>query len=132
MPIQLAIADFIDSGQYARHLKTQRFDLLLHKRRYCDYLQQRLLETARISDPAGGLVLWIQIPGIDDAKFKSLLLESELDVRLGECFTLREVYRDSLRINIGYALPEPGEPDNAAKCSLDHLISVINRAMTDK
>ncbi|MBV7263057.1 PLP-dependent aminotransferase family protein [Photobacterium sp. WH24] len=132
LPIQLAVADFIDSGQYARHLKTQRFDLLLHKRRYREYLQQHLPETVRISDPAGGLVLWLQIPGMDEAKIKSLLIEAKLDIRLGECFTLRDLYRDSLRINIGYALPEPGEPDNVAKCALDTLIAVVNRAITDE
>lgn len=127
LPVQLAIADFIDSGQYGRHLKNRRFALLTNKQRYTEYLQQQLQDAVRISDPAGGMVLWLQLPGIATAKLKHLLADAQLDIRLGEFFTCRDFYRDSLRINIGFALPEAGEPGNAAMQALDSLTQVLKQ-----
>ncbi|MDO6708179.1 PLP-dependent aminotransferase family protein [Photobacterium sp. 1_MG-2023] len=129
LPVQLAIADFIDNGQYSRSLKHRRFALLANKRRYIEYLEQALPGEVRISDPAGGMVLWLQIPALNLARFKHLLQATKLDIRLGALFTSRDLYRDCLRVNIGYALPEPGEPGNATQQALDALIQLLKQAM---
>nr|WP_250684481.1 PLP-dependent aminotransferase family protein [Photobacterium galatheae] len=129
LPVQLAIADFIDSGQYGRHLKHRRFALLANQQRYTDYLQQQLPGAVRISDPAGGMVLWLQLPQIDSQQLKQGLAREKLDIRTGDLFTCRDLYQNCLRINIGYALPEPGEPDNAAKRALDVLIRLLKQAL---
>ncbi|MFP2770214.1 PLP-dependent aminotransferase family protein [Oceanisphaera sp. KMM 10153] len=104
--MQLALADFIEVGAYARHLKRTRYRLAEHKRHYLDYLARYLPVGSRISQPDGGLVLWIQIPGLDAGALGTAAELAGLDIRVGGLFTASDRYRDCLRINIGFPFDE--------------------------
>ncbi|MGY3569902.1 aminotransferase-like domain-containing protein [Vibrio paucivorans] len=105
-PIQLIVADFIATGQYAKYLRRKRFDLLNFRRSYMDFLQQHLPAKARISSPQGGLVLWIQIQGLKTDAFAHDIEQKQIDIRLGQLFTSLPLYRDCLRINTGHDLTD--------------------------
>ncbi|UTV29564.1 PLP-dependent aminotransferase family protein [Photobacterium atrarenae] len=119
--IQLAIADFIDTGHYAQFLRKKRMQLLGQKQTYLDYLRQHLPAQTRISVPQGGLVLWLQFPGLNSEGLAQAIEEAQIDIRLGPLFTSLGHYQDCLRINIGYPLDEMVKPE------LDKLITLLNR-----
>ncbi|MDW6003527.1 aminotransferase-like domain-containing protein [Vibrio mangrovi] len=123
-PMQLAMTDFIESGLYMKHLKMVRHQLILQTQDYRHYLQQYLPENTRITQPQGGLVLWIQVPGLDSDALAQAALQAGVDIRVGSQFTSLGRYRDCLRINIGYPF------DETIRVELDRLIALI-RQLTD-
>jgi DNA-binding transcriptional MocR family regulator len=118
--IQLAMADFFDTGAYAKHLKRARYQLQLNKQRYLAYLDEHLPRGSRITQPDGGLVLWIQIPNVDTNQLSIVAQKEDLDIRTGNLFTTSERYQDCLRINIGFPF------DPTIQQQLDRLMSLIN------
>lgn len=122
LPTQLAVADFIESGQYAKHIKRRRHQLLRARQQYLDYLTKHLPSSAKISHPQGGMVLWLQIPNLDHLALAKHLDQHQLDVRLGHLFTTLDLYRDCIRINIGFTL------QGQAKQDLQLLVKLIKLA----
>lgn len=120
--IQLAIADFIQSGAYSRHLKQAKYQLAKNKQNYIHYLSERLPEGSCITQPDGGLVLWIQVPGLDTTKLNNAATVDNLDIRTGNLFTESQRYLDCLRINIGYAF------NHEIQTTLDHLLDLIDNS----
>ncbi|MCZ4293520.1 PLP-dependent aminotransferase family protein [Vibrio sinaloensis] len=124
LPTQLAVADFIDSGQYAKHVRHRRAKLLELRRQYLDYLAEHLPPSVKISNPQGGMVLWLQVPNLNSHSFANAVKQHQLDIRLGHLFSTLDLYADCLRINIGY--PLQGE----AKRQLDLLLTLVNQHTT--
>lgn len=106
LPIQLAVADFIESGHYAKQLKRRRSKLLNLRQAYLKFLSEHLPDKVKISHPQGGMVLWLQIPQLKLSKFSALIEENKIDIRLGQQFSTLSLYNDCLRINIGFELTE--------------------------
>jgi len=118
--LQSAMADFIESGQYNKYLKRKRFELLSYRCDYLTYLSDHLSPKVNISNPQGGLVLWLQIPNLNDEKLIKEIEKEQLDIRQGSLFTTLNLYKNCLRINIGH--PLKGD----AKKDLNRLIVLIN------
>ena len=106
LPIQLAIADFIESGHYVKQLKRRRNKLLNLRQSYLTYLSERLPAQTNISAPKGGLVLWFQTPNLNTSKFQQEIEKSKIDIRLGCLFSTLSLYDDCFRINIGFDLTQ--------------------------
>jgi len=106
LPIQLAVADFIESGNYAKQLKRRRTKLLSLRQSYLNYLSERLPSGVNISQPQGGMVLWLQVPKLNLEKFTALIEKHKIDIRLGQLFSTLPLYNDCFRINIGFDLTE--------------------------
>ncbi|WP_047049626.1 PLP-dependent aminotransferase family protein [Vibrio mexicanus] len=123
LPIQLAIADFIESGHYAKQLKRRRNKLLKLRQAYLSYLSSHLPEKVKITNPQGGMVLWLQVPDLNVARFKSLIEQRHIDIRLGHLFSTLSLYDDCLRVNIGFDLTE------AVKAELDKLVTAITQSI---
>ncbi|MFK4015636.1 aminotransferase-like domain-containing protein [Cobetia marina] len=117
--VQCAVADFIDSGAYASHLKRVRHQLSQHKAHYLNYLSQHLPEGSRVTQPQGGLVLWIEVPGLDARALGKAAEQAQLDIRIGPWFTESARYRNCLRLNIGLA------PDERIEQELARLMTLI-------
>lgn len=121
LPIQLAVADFIETGQYAKQLKRRRTHLLKLRQEYQQYLGRHLPGNVKVSHPQGGMVLWLQIPNLDLTAFRRQLDTLNVDIRLGKLFSTLDLYDDCFRINIGYDL------DDNVKLELDKLITAIKQ-----
>ncbi|KAB0300119.1 PLP-dependent aminotransferase family protein [Vibrio fortis] len=106
LPIQLAVADFIESGNYAKQLKRRRTKLLSLRQSYLNYLSERLPSGVNISQPQGGMVLWLQVPKLNLERFTALIEKHKIDIRLGQLFSTLPLYNDCFRINIGFDLTE--------------------------
>ncbi|MCG6227692.1 PLP-dependent aminotransferase family protein [Vibrio furnissii] len=122
--VQYALADFIESGAYASHLKRVRYQLNQHKAYYLHYLSEHLPPGSTITQPDGGLVLWMQIPGLDAQAVGDAAEQMQLDIRIGPWFTESERYQNCLRINIGFA------PTTAIENQLAQLMHLIAQHQT--
>lgn len=122
LPTQLGIADFIESGHYAKQLKRRRAKLLNLKQDYLGFLSRHLPEKVNISNPQGGMVLWLQVPNLDSVKFESLITKAQIDIRVGRLFSTLSLYNECLRINMGFELT------NEVKAELIKLVEVIKQA----
>lgn len=129
-PTQLAIADFINNGEYAAHLKRIRFNLHNYRLDYQHYLRQNLPKTAKISEPSGGLVLWIQIPNLDSERLFKEVIDHQLDIRTGESFTTLGLYQECFRINIGYPLRLGNMQESEPLKQLNQLIELITEQLS--
>ncbi|MCE0495542.1 aminotransferase-like domain-containing protein [Vibrio salinus] len=121
--IQYLVADFIHSGAYTKHLRRSQYQLMLNKRDYISYLSHHLPSGSRITQPEGGLVLWVQIPDFDADLFGRKAFESKLCIRIGTLFTVSDRYRDCVRINIGFSMT------HNVKEQLDLLIMLIDQTI---
>lgn len=118
--VQLALADFIDSGQYAKHLKNKRVELLKIRQDYMSYLEQHLPNHASISDPQGGLVVWVQVPTLNTKTLVIDAAKQQLDFRVGTLFSTLNLYHDCIRVNIGH-------PFERARDDLTQLVELIHQ-----
>ncbi len=124
-PIQLAVADFISSDQYHRHLNALRPQLARQVADYRDYMIANLPDTVRISAPQGGLVLWIQLPGLDSVALAQQAERQNLDIRIGADFSTLDYYADCFRINCGWPLNDAeGQPSTASE-QLGQLVKLV-------
>lgn len=112
---QLALADLINTGDYQRHLNRLKPRLAAQLRQYRQRIHEQL-PTARISDPTGGCVLWVQVPGLDSRTLAQRAHAQQIDLRAGELFSSRGFYRDCFRINAGFPLVDnDGNETDAAR-----------------
>ncbi|CAM3955408.1 putative HTH-type transcriptional regulator YjiR [Vibrio aerogenes CECT 7868] len=116
--MQHALAEFINSGHYARHLKQARTQLTLNMQHFLKYFDAQLPAGTRVTHPEGGLVLWLQIPGFDARKLAALAAQKDHYFITGPLFTTSDRYRDCLRVNIGYPLNEAVEKELAVLVEL--------------
>lgn len=122
LPIQLGLSDFIESGHYTKQLKRRRTKLLNLRQAYLNFLTEHLPKKVNISNPQGGMVLWLQVPDLNSEKFEYLITKNQIDIRLGRMFSTLSLYNDCLRINIGFELT------NEVKTELAKLIEAIKQA----
>ncbi|MBB1486106.1 aminotransferase-like domain-containing protein [Oceanospirillum sediminis] len=105
-PAQAGIADFINTGQYHSHLNKIRNYLQRNIRDYKNRLAELMPDGTAISQPEGGMVLWLQIPGLDSGALWKAACEQGTDLRAGPAFSTLPLYQDCLRINVGWPLNE--------------------------
>ncbi|WP_409440332.1 PLP-dependent aminotransferase family protein [Psychromonas sp. GE-S-Ul-11] len=101
-PLQLAISDFIGRGDYINHLKKVRLHLQQQTLLYMTYLQGNLPEGSKISHPAGGFVLWIEVAKLNTNQLKPLARQNKIDIRIGDEFSTLGLYSHCFRLNIGF------------------------------
>lgn len=100
---QLALAEFLSSGQYERHLVRLRVAMReqVEKGRYM--IARNFPEGTRISHPHGGNVLWIEMPeGCDCIDIFNKALEHNIGITPGILFSATRRFRNHLRINCGF------------------------------
>jgi len=107
---QMVVADFLSSGGYDRHVR--RLSTALAGR--VDTVRQGIAryfpEGTRISRPAGGLLLWIEMPPKTDAlKLYQAALAERIAILPGKIFSPSNRFRNHIRINCGHSWSEDHE-----------------------
>lgn len=118
---QLAIAEFLRSGQYNRHLVRLRkaFRSQVEKARFM--IARLFPPGTRISDPQGGFVLWVELPrNIDGFCVYSEALEHQIGITPGMLFSATRKFKNYIRINCGY----PWKPET--ELALEQLAEIID------
>ena len=100
MVTQLAVAEFLATGGYERHLRRLR-------RAYAQLVEQVSNSVARhspagtrITRPQGGHVLWVELPAkVDTLELHRAALANRITIAPGPIFSARQQYRNCLRLN---------------------------------
>jgi DNA-binding transcriptional MocR family regulator len=104
---QLAIAEFVETGGYDHQLRRLRAHLGQRSRRLAELIARTFPEGTRLSRPAGGYVLWVELPGAANATelFRRARTERIL-LAPGQIFSSTGRYRNALRFSFALA-PTP-------------------------
>lgn len=104
---QMAMADYLRSGEYDRHLLRLRsaYRSQVEKMRFV--LAQHLPAGTRITNPQGGFVLWVELPrGIDALELLNRALQEKISLTPGMLFSATRKYRNFVRVNCGHPWDE--------------------------
>ncbi|WP_078119151.1 aminotransferase-like domain-containing protein [Thiosocius teredinicola] len=97
---QLAVAQLLDSGQYDRHLRAVRPRFAAAVSRMITAVDHYFPSGTRITQPQGGFVIWVELPGpIDTFAISRDLLASGISIAPGQIFSATKKYRNFLRLS---------------------------------
>jgi len=100
---QMVVAEFLETGGYDRHLKRLRSTLRLQVEGIRQAISKYFPEGTRISRPAGGYMLWVELPGRFNAvKLYHAALANNISILPGTIFSATGRYRNYIRINCGH------------------------------
>ena len=97
---QLAIAEFIKTGGYERHLRRVRLEYKQGRDRLIKALNKYFPVGTRISFPKGGYLLWVELP----KQFDAVQLAKQgqavgVNIAVGTVFSATGKYRHCMRLN---------------------------------
>jgi DNA-binding transcriptional MocR family regulator len=101
---QWVVAEFLSSGGYDRHLKRLRARLAGQVESLRQAVSQCFPQGTRISWPAGGHMLWIELPPkIDAMKLWRAARSEHISILPGPIFSAAGRYKNHIRLNAGIA-----------------------------
>ena len=103
IPIQQGIAQMLRQGGYDAHLVKLRAALAKQQAAALDSLRKHLPPDYRVTRPAGGYFLWIELaPAVDSLEVHRLALDAGISIAPGPMFSVRREFRNCLRLNYGH------------------------------
>jgi DNA-binding transcriptional MocR family regulator len=107
---QHVVAEFLASGAYDRHIARLRTRLADQMERVRQAVARYFPDGTRVSRPAGGHMLWVELPRHSDAVavFHEALAH-HISVMPGPIFSPSHRYRNYLRLNCGHVWSETHE-----------------------
>jgi DNA-binding transcriptional MocR family regulator len=100
---QLAIAEFIRSGGYDRHLRSLRSAFANQVQIYSQAIGRYFPEGTRVSRPAGGYVLWVELPeGSSALELYRAAVANGISLVPGSAFSVSGRFKNHLRISCGH------------------------------
>lgn len=100
--LQKTIADFLRNGGYDHHLRSIRRAYQHQLHLFSRAILQHFPEGTRLSRPAGGFVLWCELPpGTDTLRLYRDALKLNINTAPGALFSVKDRYKNCLRMNCG-------------------------------
>ena len=104
---QLALADYLANGGYDHHLRSLRQALKRQVQQVSHAIAESFPREIKMTRPAGGLVLWVELPSrVDALRLHTRALAEKISIAPGPMFSARQSYRNFIRISCG----EPWSP----------------------
>ena len=98
----MAVAEFLASGGYDRHLRRLRTAVAGNVERYREAIVTQFPEGTRVSAPRGGFVLWVELPaGVDALVLHEHALRRRIVVAPGPLFSARQRFANFIRVSAG-------------------------------
>jgi DNA-binding transcriptional MocR family regulator len=98
----MAVAEFLASGGYDRHLRRLRGALSGNVERYREAIASQFPDGTRVASPRGGFVLWIELPpGVDALALHEQALRKRIVIAPGPLFSARQRFANFIRISAG-------------------------------
>jgi DNA-binding transcriptional MocR family regulator len=118
---QVAVADYMGSGAFDRHLSRLRQLLRGRRAQIAESIARYFPQGTRLTIPRGGMLLWVELPPLKSGQsvFETALREG-VRVAPGHIFTNSDRYNHYLRINS--SLPFTPEADQA----MQRLASIVH------
>jgi DNA-binding transcriptional MocR family regulator len=99
---QHALAHFLEVGRYEHHLRRLRRALYAQCLRYSRAIGEYFPPGTRVSRPAGGFVLWIELPpGVDGYALYRQARRHRIAIAPGQIFSADGAYQHYIRISYG-------------------------------
>jgi DNA-binding transcriptional MocR family regulator len=97
---QRAVAEYLDSGRYTRHLQRVRAKCAENVDRVADAVERHFPAGTRMTLPKGGFLLWVVLPaGYDSLELWERARAARVSIMPGHLFSVTGRYRSSLRLN---------------------------------
>jgi DNA-binding transcriptional MocR family regulator len=118
---QLAVARYLRGGGFERHLRAMRDRLAAIVARTAAAVAEAFPPGTRVSSPAGGCFLWVELPGAVDAmELHARALDAGVSIAPGPIFSPEGGHRSSIRLACGEPWSE----------RLDAAIRLVGRLAT--
>ena len=123
---QLVLARYYASGGYDRYLRRVRTTLSANSQHVIDAIARYFPSGTRVARPAGGVVLWVELPrNVDGAELFRTALASRIGIAPGIVFSAKADYRNYIRMSCG--LPWTATLERAIE-KLGRLVAGMARA----
>ncbi|MFT3783182.1 MAG: PLP-dependent aminotransferase family protein [Nibricoccus sp.] len=100
--LQKTIANFLRDGGYDHHLRSIRRAYQNQLHLFSQAMLRSFPVGTRLSRPHGGFVLWAELPArVDTYKLYTDALQRRINIAPGILFSVKERYRNCLRVNCG-------------------------------
>jgi len=107
---QFAVTELLESGFFDRYIKRTRMIAADQTARYIEALTEAMPSGTRMTRPAGGNLIWVQLPHkVDGTRLYSRLLEQGVGIFPGEIFSAGAKHRGFVRIGCGMPFTPPME-----------------------
>jgi DNA-binding transcriptional MocR family regulator len=111
---QMAIAQFLETGGYEHHLRKVRAFYAEQVQLVSAAVQRYFPDGTRVTRPAGGFVVWVELPAKCDAmKLYEQALQRKISIAPGPIFSATGRFRNFVRLNC--SSPWSGELDAALR-----------------
>jgi len=122
---QYAIAEFIESGGYDRHLRRIRREYARNVELMSSAVIRYFPPGVRLTRPSGGFVLWVQLPeNVDSLELYKQALEEKITLAPGHVFSATNQYANFIRLNAA-------EFNYTIERSLEKLGNIIEKNMLE-
>jgi DNA-binding transcriptional MocR family regulator len=106
--MQEGLSDYLRHGGYDRHLRQLRQALMTNRQAVLRVIAKCFPAGTRVTQPAGGYFVWVELPaGIDAIELHRLAVSHDISIAPGQLFSADHRFNHHLRINFGH-------PDNGA------------------
>lgn len=96
---QLAIAEFLAQGGYDRYLRKVRALYAQQVERVTRAITRSFPDGTRVTQPAGGFVLWVELPEkVNAFKLHRRALEKKISIAPGPLFSAKQKYENFIRL----------------------------------
>lgn len=111
---QLAIADFMANGGYDHHLRSLRANFATQIRQMSEAVVEAFPPGIKLTRPAGGFVLWIELPrNVSALKLHERALTEKISIAPGPMFSASQCFQNFIRLNCGH--PWSGDQGRAVE-----------------
>jgi DNA-binding transcriptional MocR family regulator len=108
--VQAAIADYLQHGGYDRHLRKLRYALEDQQRAMLAAVSRYFPAQTRVSQPAGGYFLWLELPeSVDSLHVFRVALAQGISIAPGPIFSPARRFAHCIRLNYGSPWTEAAE-----------------------
>ena len=109
-PAQMAVAAYLASGAYLRHLRKIRQFYSANVAAVSEAVGSSFPEGTRVTRPRGGFVLWVEVPPpFDSVRLYEASRKRGISIAPGSIFSLTGKFKSCLRINAATWSPRVAE-----------------------
>jgi len=102
IPVQAALAEYLQEGGYDRHLRSLRLSLKAQRDSMFDAVNRLFPNGTRVVRPAGGYFLWVELPvGVDAIALHRAAQAQGISVAPGPMFSTRAEFQHCIRLTCG-------------------------------
>lgn len=102
IPVQAALAEYLQEGGYDRHLRGLRASLQAQRNSLFDAVNRLFPDGTRVLRPAGGYFVWVELPaGVDAMALHRAALAHRISLAPGPMFSPRAEFQHHIRLTCG-------------------------------